>query len=158
MVIIFEYLLRFGSIQLLSYRYSTGSNLNTYSALIQNFYSQETAPHQAIHVALNTGIEGREEAGVKAYVRSASSRSFSTLDMTDRFNFSAHQLVYFLSQKTVFSYLYLANFDFITQNVVAVCLGLPAMSHYLTLFSSRPVNQYRIPAILSFAHSTRNRP
>jgi translation initiation factor 3 subunit F len=49
-------------------RYSTGSNLNTYSALIQNFYSQETAPHQAVHVALNTGIEG-EQAGVKAYVR-----------------------------------------------------------------------------------------
>jgi hypothetical protein len=52
-------------------RYSTGSNLNTYSALIQNFYSQETAPHQAIHVALNTGIEEGEQAGVKAYVRCA---------------------------------------------------------------------------------------
>lgn len=50
-------------------RYSTGSNLNTYSALIQNFYSQETAPHQAVHVALNTGIEAGEQAGVKAYVR-----------------------------------------------------------------------------------------
>ncbi|KAJ7591647.1 JAB1/Mov34/MPN/PAD-1 ubiquitin protease-domain-containing protein [Mycena floridula] len=43
--------------------YSTGSNLNTYSALIQNFYSQETAPHQAIHVAVNTGIEEGEQAG-----------------------------------------------------------------------------------------------
>ncbi|KAJ6539653.1 JAB1/Mov34/MPN/PAD-1 ubiquitin protease-domain-containing protein [Mycena capillaripes] len=52
--------------------YSTGSNLNTYSALIQNFYSQETAPHQAIHVALNTGAEEGEEAGVQAYVRCAS--------------------------------------------------------------------------------------
>ncbi|KAJ6515543.1 JAB1/Mov34/MPN/PAD-1 ubiquitin protease-domain-containing protein [Mycena sanguinolenta] len=50
--------------------YSTGSNLNTYSALIQNFYSQETAPHQAIHVALNTGAEEGEEAGVQAYVSS----------------------------------------------------------------------------------------
>ncbi|KAF8213855.1 JAB1/Mov34/MPN/PAD-1 ubiquitin protease-domain-containing protein, partial [Mycena galopus ATCC 62051] len=50
--------------------YSTGSNLNTYSALIQNFYSQETAPHQAIHVALNTGAEDGEEAGVQAYVSS----------------------------------------------------------------------------------------
>lgn len=49
-------------------RYSTGSNLNTYSALIQNFYSQETAPHQAIHVAVNTGVEIGEQAGVKAYV------------------------------------------------------------------------------------------
>ncbi|KII95033.1 hypothetical protein PLICRDRAFT_169725 [Plicaturopsis crispa FD-325 SS-3] len=50
--------------------YSTGSNLNTYSALIQNFYSQETAPHQAIHVALNTGVEQGEQAGVKAFVSS----------------------------------------------------------------------------------------
>ncbi|KAJ7180398.1 JAB1/Mov34/MPN/PAD-1 ubiquitin protease-domain-containing protein [Mycena crocata] len=50
--------------------YSTGSNLNTYSALIQNFYSQETAPHQAIHVALTTGAEEGEEAGVQAYVSS----------------------------------------------------------------------------------------
>ncbi|KAF8914228.1 JAB1/Mov34/MPN/PAD-1 ubiquitin protease-domain-containing protein [Gymnopilus junonius] len=50
--------------------YSTGSNLNTYSALIQNFYSQETGPHQAIHVAVNTGIEEGQEAGVKAYISS----------------------------------------------------------------------------------------
>jgi translation initiation factor 3 subunit F len=50
-------------------RYSTGSDLNTYSALIQNFYSQETAPHPAIHIALNTGSESGEEAGVKAYIR-----------------------------------------------------------------------------------------
>ncbi|KAF8206762.1 hypothetical protein K438DRAFT_1816389 [Mycena galopus ATCC 62051] len=50
--------------------YSTGSNLNTYPALIQNFYSQETAPHQAIHIALNTGAEDSEEAGVQAYVSS----------------------------------------------------------------------------------------
>ena len=49
-------------------RYSTGSNLNTYSALIQNFYSQETAPHQAIHLALNTGVEEGQQAGVHAYV------------------------------------------------------------------------------------------
>lgn len=53
----------------MGYRYSTGSNLNTYSALIQNFYSQETAPHQAVHVALNTGTEESEQAGVKAYIR-----------------------------------------------------------------------------------------
>lgn len=50
-------------------RYSTGSNLNTYSALIQNFYSQETSPHQAVHVAVNTGVQEGEQAGVKAYVR-----------------------------------------------------------------------------------------
>ncbi|KAN0140340.1 JAB1/Mov34/MPN/PAD-1 ubiquitin protease domain containing protein [Lactarius tabidus] len=50
--------------------YSTGSNLNTYSALIQNFYSQETAPYPAIHIALNTGTQVGEEAGVQAYVSS----------------------------------------------------------------------------------------
>jgi len=50
--------------------YSTGSNLNTYDALIQNFYSQETAPHQAIHVSVNTGVEEGQEAGVKAYISS----------------------------------------------------------------------------------------
>ncbi|KAA1473460.1 Mov34-domain-containing protein [Dentipellis sp. KUC8613] len=50
--------------------YSTGSNLNTYSALIQNFYSQETAPHPAIHIALNTGTEENQETGVKAYISS----------------------------------------------------------------------------------------
>jgi translation initiation factor 3 subunit F len=50
-------------------RFSMGSNLNTYSALIQNFYLQETAPYPAIHITLNTGTELGEEAGVKAYVR-----------------------------------------------------------------------------------------
>jgi len=50
--------------------YSTGSDLNTYSALIQNFYSQETAPYPAIHIALNTGTELGEGAGVKAYISS----------------------------------------------------------------------------------------
>jgi len=50
--------------------YSTGSSLNTYSALIQNFYSQETAPNQAIHLSINTGVEENERAGVKAFVSS----------------------------------------------------------------------------------------
>ncbi|KAI0027592.1 Mov34-domain-containing protein, partial [Vararia minispora EC-137] len=50
--------------------YSTGSNLNTYSALIQNFYSQETAPAQAIHVSVDTGAVEGEEPGVKAYISS----------------------------------------------------------------------------------------
>ncbi|KAG6832169.1 hypothetical protein H0H92_004900 [Tricholoma furcatifolium] len=50
--------------------YSTGSNLNTYSALIQNFYSQETTPNQAIHLAINTGVEEGQTAGVSAYVSS----------------------------------------------------------------------------------------
>ncbi|KAG5350448.1 hypothetical protein C0989_011021 [Termitomyces sp. Mn162] len=50
--------------------YSTGSNLNTYSALIQNFYTQETTPNPAIHIAINTGVEEGERAGVSAYVSS----------------------------------------------------------------------------------------
>lgn len=53
-------------------RYSTGSNLNTYSALIQNFYSQETAPHPAILVSVNTGVEVGKGAGVTAYTRCVS--------------------------------------------------------------------------------------
>jgi len=50
--------------------YSTGSTLNTFSALIQNFYSQETAPYPAVHLALNTGTEQGEEPSVKAYISS----------------------------------------------------------------------------------------
>jgi len=38
--------------------------------LIQNFYSQETAPYPAVHLALNTATEQGEEPGVKAYVSS----------------------------------------------------------------------------------------
>ncbi|KIJ69938.1 hypothetical protein HYDPIDRAFT_35388, partial [Hydnomerulius pinastri MD-312] len=56
--------------------YATGSNeageggLGTYSALIQNFYEQETAPFPAVHVALDTGTEEGVGAGVRAYVSS----------------------------------------------------------------------------------------
>lgn len=51
--------------------YSTGSNLNTNSALIQNLYSQETTPLQAVHLAINTGLEENGNgAGVKAYISS----------------------------------------------------------------------------------------
>ncbi|KAF8580610.1 Mov34-domain-containing protein [Ramaria rubella] len=50
--------------------YSTGSNLNTYSALIHNFYSQETTPHQAVHIAMDTGVQEGEQVGVKAYMSS----------------------------------------------------------------------------------------
>jgi translation initiation factor 3 subunit F len=48
-------------------RYSTGRELNTFSALIQNYYSQETNLHQAIHLTVDTGEES-EELGVKAYI------------------------------------------------------------------------------------------
>ena len=53
------------------HRYSTGSNLNANSALIQNLYSQETTPLQAVHLAIDTGLEeSGKGAGVKAYIRS----------------------------------------------------------------------------------------
>lgn len=58
--------------------YATGSSesgqagLGTFSALIQNFYEQETAPFPAVHLALDTGTEEGVGAGVRAYVRSAS--------------------------------------------------------------------------------------
>jgi translation initiation factor 3 subunit F len=52
------------------YRYSTGSNLNANSALIQNLYSQEAAPLQAVHLVIDTGLEeSGKGAGVKAYIR-----------------------------------------------------------------------------------------
>jgi len=83
-------------------RYSTGSNLNTYSALIQNFYSQETGPHQAIHVAVNTGAEAGQEAGVKAYIRYVVLH-FPRIIVADKvFISSAHPSAYSPSQKTVF--------------------------------------------------------
>ncbi|KAG8218524.1 Mov34-domain-containing protein [Butyriboletus roseoflavus] len=56
--------------------YATGSSeggqagLGTFSALIQNFYEQETAPFPAVHVALDTGTEEGVGAGVRAYVSS----------------------------------------------------------------------------------------
>ena len=56
--------------------YATGSSeggqagLGTFSALIQNFYEQETAPFPAVHLALDTGTEEGVGAGVRAYVRS----------------------------------------------------------------------------------------
>jgi len=51
--------------------YSTGSNLNANSALIQNLYTQETNPLQAVHLAIDTGLEeSGKGAGVKAYISS----------------------------------------------------------------------------------------
>ena len=42
---------------------------------MQNFYSQETAPHQAIHLALDTGVE----EGQKAMIKEWSSRKVRTV-------------------------------------------------------------------------------
>jgi len=99
--------------------YSTGSDLNTYSALIQNFYSQETAPHQAVHVALDTGTEEGKGAGVKAYVRYVSytlgtvAPPFISID-------PAHQLGSSRNLKIVYLFQSHASSAFTKQNAVAV--------------------------------------
>ncbi|UZJ55381.1 hypothetical protein CBS101457_004701 [Exobasidium rhododendri] len=48
--------------------YATGPNINMYTSLIQDFFSRETAPHQAVHLTVDTEV--RNEMGVKAYVSS----------------------------------------------------------------------------------------
>ncbi|PWN92702.1 Mov34-domain-containing protein [Acaromyces ingoldii] len=48
--------------------YATGPNLNMYTSLIQDYYSRETAPHQAVHLTVDTDV--REDMGVRAYVSS----------------------------------------------------------------------------------------
>lgn len=46
--------------------YATGPELNMYTSLIQDFYSRETAPHQAIHLTVDPDV--RSDMGVRAYV------------------------------------------------------------------------------------------
>jgi hypothetical protein len=100
--------------------YSTGSDLNTYSALIQNFYSQETAPHQAVHVALNTGTEEGKDAGVKAYVRYVLYHP-SVILFSDFISInSAHQLGSSQNLKIVYLFQSHASSASMKQNVVAV--------------------------------------
>ncbi|CAG8777638.1 19061_t:CDS:2, partial [Racocetra fulgida] len=50
--------------------YATGSNLNQWNALIQDFYSKEVSPpFQAIHLTMNTDLKNEEKLlGVKTYV------------------------------------------------------------------------------------------
>jgi translation initiation factor 3 subunit F len=52
-------------------RYSTGGSLDTYSSLIQNFYTQETAPAAAVHVVLDAGAAEGAPPAVKAYISCA---------------------------------------------------------------------------------------
>ncbi|CAG7848506.1 Eukaryotic translation initiation factor 3 subunit F {ECO:0000255/HAMAP-Rule:MF_03005} Short=eIF3f {ECO:0000255/HAMAP-Rule:MF_03005} [Serendipita indica DSM 11827] len=49
--------------------YSTGPELNNFSALFQNYYSHQTAPHQAVHLTVDTG-EKSGELSIKAYLGS----------------------------------------------------------------------------------------
>ncbi|KAL1924581.1 uncharacterized protein VTP21DRAFT_4235 [Calcarisporiella thermophila] len=47
--------------------YATGADLNSYSALIQDFYNRQCAPFPAVHLTLDTELK-KERVGVKAYV------------------------------------------------------------------------------------------
>ncbi|KAH7870225.1 uncharacterized protein C8R40DRAFT_1268220 [Lentinula edodes] len=47
-----------------------GSHLTKYPALIQNFYSQETALYQAVHISLDSGVELGQPADVTGYISS----------------------------------------------------------------------------------------
>lgn len=51
--------------------YATGSELNSYSALIQDFYSSEVAPFQAVHLTMDTdlAIKGSHSMGLKTHIR-----------------------------------------------------------------------------------------
>jgi translation initiation factor 3 subunit F len=49
--------------------YATGSSLNSYSAIIQDFYNNEIAPMQAIHLTLDTNLLNNQ-LGVETYVSS----------------------------------------------------------------------------------------
>ncbi|KAJ3891490.1 Mov34-domain-containing protein [Lentinula edodes] len=46
------------------------SHLTKYPALIQNFYSQETALYQAVHISLDSGVELGQPADVTGYISS----------------------------------------------------------------------------------------
>lgn len=51
-------------------RYSTAPTPDVFSALIQNFFSAETAPYPAVHVTVDVSAEGNEEGlGAKGWVR-----------------------------------------------------------------------------------------
>lgn len=51
--------------------YATGSKLNSYSALIQDFYSGEVAPFQAVHLTMDTdlAIKGSHSMGLQTHIR-----------------------------------------------------------------------------------------
>lgn len=46
--------------------YATGPQFNMYTSLIQDFYSHEMAPHQAVHLTVDPDVHS--DMGVKAYV------------------------------------------------------------------------------------------
>lgn len=64
--------------------------------MVINFYSHETAPYPAIHIALNTGTVEGEEASVKAYIRCISSTSSVTKSSLNRATCKAKVLTIYI--------------------------------------------------------------
>jgi hypothetical protein len=53
-------------------RYATSPDLNAYSALIQNYFTNETAPFPAVHITVDTTLtESGQGLGVKGWVSTA---------------------------------------------------------------------------------------
>ena len=105
------------------HRYSTGSNLNANSALIQNLYSQETTPLQAVHLAIDTGLEeSGKGAGVKAYIRSV---HFTILPYTSFHSATALRSESPLNLKTAYSCPFRSNSGSVKPRRVDVSLNFP---------------------------------
>lgn len=78
--------------------YATSAELNTFSALIQNFYGGQgdgTWPHPAVHMTVNTQIEGKGGIEVRTYIsapvgvtaeRAADSAAFIPVPFEIRYN------------------------------------------------------------------------
>ncbi|KAK9767308.1 hypothetical protein K7432_003003 [Basidiobolus ranarum] len=49
--------------------YATGGSLNSYSALIQDFYSREVEPFQAVHLTMDTNLTN-DKLGIQAFTSS----------------------------------------------------------------------------------------
>ena len=52
----------------LTHRYATSATINAYSALIHNYFGQETAPFPAVHLTVDTELTASGQGlGVKGY-------------------------------------------------------------------------------------------
>ncbi len=51
----------------MTFRYATGADLNSYSALIHDFYQKEVSSFPAVHLTMDTALTN-ERLGVKTYI------------------------------------------------------------------------------------------
>ena len=51
----------------MTFRYATGAALNSYSALIHDFYQKEVSSFPAVHLTMDTALTN-ERLGVKTYI------------------------------------------------------------------------------------------